>query len=221
MLGVMLAATVAVALISYPVAAWMGVRPGAKGTFAQAVLRGNLAFVGLPIIYELPDVTLAGGLSLRAAAVLTVAPMMVLFNITSVMALLASRHQVGWAMAGPLLKQLASTPPLVASLAGLGWAWAGWALPTMLDQALGSLGEMALPLGLLGVGGSLVTVNLGGKWATPLAAALLKTLAAPALGWLVGRWVGLGPVELKTVMIFLAAPTAVVSFTVASELKGD
>ncbi|PAW87283.1 MAG: hypothetical protein B9S26_14460 [Opitutia bacterium Tous-C4FEB] len=221
MLGVMLVATVAVALISYPVAAWMGVRPGAKGTFAQAVLRGNLAFVGLPIIYELPDVTLAGGLSLRAAAVLTVAPMMVLFNITSVMALLASQHKVGWAMAWPLLKQLASTPPLVASLAGLSWAWAGWTLPTMLDQALGSLGEMALPLGLLGVGGSLVTVNLGGKWATPLAAALLKTLAAPALGWLVGRWAGLGPVELKTVMIFLAAPTAVVSFTVASELKGD
>jgi predicted permease len=69
MLGVMLAATVAVALLSYPVAAGMGVRPGAKGTFAQGVLRGNLAFVGLPIIYELPDVTLAGGLSLRTAAV--------------------------------------------------------------------------------------------------------------------------------------------------------
>ena len=73
MLGGMMAATLAVLALGY-VVAWLMRVPGAVvGTFVQGAFRGNLAFVGLPIIYALPDVTLAGGISLRAAAVLTVA----------------------------------------------------------------------------------------------------------------------------------------------------
>ena len=221
MLGAMLLATVGVMAAGYAVARLMGVPGTAAGTFVQGAFRGNLAFVGLPIIYAMPDVTLNGGMSLRIAAVLTVAPMMVFFNVAGVIVLLLSQHRAGWTMVGPVLKQLATTPPLVASLAGIGCALAGWELPAAVSKTFGSLGEMALPLGLLGVGGTLVTVKLGDAWRTPLAVALLKTAAAPALGWMVGRWWGLGPVELNAMMILLATPTAVVSFTMAAELKGD
>jgi predicted permease len=37
----------------------------------------------------------------------------------------------------------------------------------------------------------------------------------------VGRALGLGAAELKLVLILLACPTAIVSYTVALELKGD
>ena len=80
---------------------------------------------------------------------------------------------------------------------------------------------MALPLGLLGVGGSLVTVKLGARWRTPLASALVKTALSPVLGWLVGRALGLGAAELKMVLILMACPTAIISYTMALELKGD
>jgi predicted permease len=80
---------------------------------------------------------------------------------------------------------------------------------------------MALPLGLLGVGGALVTANLGAMWRQPLGAALVKTCGGPALGWMAGRMIGLGAMESKLVMILLATPTATVSYTVALELKGD
>ncbi len=221
MLGGMMAATLAVLALGYAVA-WLMRVPGAvAGTFVQGAFRGNLAFVGLPIIYALPDVTLAGGISLRAAAVLTVAPMMIFFNVGGVVVLLLSQHRIGWGMLGPFLRQLATTPPLLASLAGIGCALAGWELPTVVNKTFGALGEMALPLGLLGVGGSLVTVRLGAAWRTPLIVALLKTVAAPALGWVAGRALGLGAVELKTVLIFLATPSAVISYTMAAEMKGD
>jgi len=221
MLGVMLAATGLAVFAGYLVA-WLRRVPGAAaGTFVQGGFRGNLAFVGLPIIYAMPDTPLAWGVSVRTAAILTVAPMMVVYNIAGVIVLLLSQHRLGWAMLGPFLKQLATTPPLLATLAGIGYALAGWTLPQAVDKALTSLGEMALPLGLLGVGGSLVTVRLGGAWRTPLAAALVKTVVAPALGWAVGRALGLGALELKMVMIFLACPTAVISYTMAIELKGD
>jgi len=90
-----------------------------------------------------------------------------------------------------------------------------------VDKTFAALGEMALPLGLLGVGGSIVTSKLGGAWRWPLASALVKTVAAPLLGWGVGCWLGLGAAELKIVMILMACPVAVVSYTMALEMKGD
>jgi malate permease and related proteins len=221
MLGVMLGATALVVVTGYAVAWLLRVPAAARGTFVQGSFRGNLAFVGLPVIYSLPDEPLAGGVSVRAAAIVTVAPMMVFYNVAGVVVLLLSQHVLSWRMFRPFLKQLFTTPPLLATLAGMGFALAGWRLPRAIDQTFEALGQMALPLGLLGVGGSLITVKLGANWRRPLVAALLKTALCPLLGWGVGRALGLGGLELKTVMILLACPTAVISYTVALEMKGD
>ena len=221
MLGAMLGATLLVILVAYLVAWSLRVPGAALGTFVQGAFRGNLAFVGLPIVYALPDTQLAGGLSARTATLVTVAPMMVTYNIAAVVVLLLSQHPLNFRMAIPFVKQLATTPPLIATLAGILFAVQGWALPPAVDKTFTALGEMALPLGLLGVGGSIVTAQLGEAWRPALGSALMKTLAAPALGWIVGRWLGLGAVEMKLIMILLAAPTAVVSYTMALEMKGD
>lgn len=221
MLGAMLAATGGVVMVGY-LFSWLLAVPGpAVGTFVQGAFRGNLAFVGLPIIYALPDTLFANGLSVRTAAVVTIAPMMVLYNILGIVVLLLSQHRLGWAMVVPFLRQFATTPPLLATIAGIGFAVMGWSLPSAVDKTFSSLGEMALPLGLLGVGGSLVTVKLGGAWRVPLVSAVLKTAICPLLGWVAGRWLGLANEELRLVLIFLACPTAVISYTMAIELKGD
>ena len=221
MLGVMFGATCGLIGAGYVVGLLLRVPGAALGTFVQGGFRGNLAFVGLPIIYSLPDSPLLPGVSIRTAAILTVAPMMVFYNTAGVVVLLASQHKLSWRMVLPFLKQLATTPPLLATFAGMGFAVMGWTLPSAVDKTFTALGEMALPLGLLGVGGSLVTVNLGANWRQPLAAALVKTMLSPLLGWIVGRALGLGGLELKMVLILMACPTAVVSYTVALELKGD
>jgi len=213
--------TVAVIVVSYGIAWWLRIPGPSMGTFVQGAFRGNLAFVGLPIIFSFPDETLVWGVSVRTAAVLTLAPMMVVYNIAGVVVLLFSQHKLGWSMAKPFLKQLATTPPLLATIAGIGVALSGWPLPAPVEKTFVALGEMALPLGLLGVGGSLVTVKLRGNWRWPLAAAALKTMVAPVLGWFVGRWFGLAGVELKVLMVLLACPTAIISYTMVLELKGD
>jgi malate permease and related proteins len=221
MLGVQLAGTALVMAAAYLIAWLMRVPGTAMGTFVQGSFRGNLAFVGLPIIYALPDTPIAGGLSARTAAVITVAPMMVFYNTAGVVVLLLSQHPPHWRMILPFLKQLASTPPLIATLAGILFAVMGWTLPAAVDKTFEALGEMALPLALLAVGGALMTVKLGANWPPPLAAALVKTVLSPFFGWMVGRWLGLGGVELKMILLLMATPTAVISYTVAAELKGD
>jgi predicted permease len=221
MFSVMLGATALLILAGYLWAWLVGVPGPAMGTFVQGAFRGNLVFVGLPIIYSLPDSVLAGGMSARTAALVTVAPMMVFYNVVAVIVLLLSQHTMSWRMLWPFLKRLAVTPPLLATFAGMGFALAGWTLPAAVDKTFTALGEMALPLGLLGVGGSLVTGKLGPRWPWPLAAALLKIALGPMLGWVVGRALGLGALELKLVMILMACPTAFVAYTIAVEMKGD
>ncbi|MDB6094263.1 MAG: Membrane transport protein [Verrucomicrobia bacterium] len=221
MLTSMLAATAVVVLIGYAVAWIMRVPGRAMGTFVQGGFRGNLAFVGLPIIYSLPDLPMADGSSTRTAVVLTVAPMMVIYNVGGVVVLLLSQHALGWRMLRPLAKQLATNPPLLATIAGIIFMVEGWTLPSSVDKTFTALGEMALPLGLLGVGASLITVKLGGAWRQPFAAALIKTAVSPAIAYAVGRSFGLSAWELKLVMILMATPTAIISYTVALEMKGD
>ena len=221
MLLAMLVGTLLSIGVGYLVVWAMRVPEAAAGTFVQGAFRGNLAFVGLPIIFSLPDAPLAGGLSARTAAVITVAPMMVFYNVAGVVVLLLSQHPLSWKMVRPFLKQLATTPPLLATIAGVSFALMGWKLPASVDKTFASLGEMALPLGLLGVGGSIVTSRFGGAWQRPLGSALVKTVASPLLGWSVGRGMGLGALELKMVMILMACPVAIVSYTMALEMKGD
>jgi malate permease and related proteins len=213
--------TILVVVTAY-LAVWIMRVPGAlAGTLVQGSFRGNLAFVGLPIIFALPDTPIAGGMSVRAAAVVVVGPTLVAYNFLGVIVLLLSQHKLGWAMVKPFVRQLAMTPPLIATVAGIVFAVAGWTLPVPVDKALTALGEMALPLGLLGVGGALMTVETGFFGKASWAAALIKTAISPLIGWAVGSFLRLDPLALKLLLILLATPTAVVSYAVAVELKGD
>lgn len=215
------AGTVVVIGLAYGVAALLRVPGAAMGTFVQGAFRGNLAFVGLPVIFALPDAALAGGLTVRSAAVIAVAPTMVLYNIAGVVVLLLSQHKLGLAMVKPFVRQLLVTPPLLATVAGIAFAALGWRLPAAVDRTLFALGEMALPLGLLGVGGSLVTVDRSASWRGPGVSALIKTAVSPVIGWALGRWWGLEPAALQVAMILMACPTAIISYTMVLALKGD
>lgn len=217
----MLAGTLVLIGLAYATAVFLRVPGLVQGTFVQGAFRGNLAFAGLPIIFALPDTALAGGLTVRSMAVLLVAPAMVLYNIAGVCVLLLSQHRWGLGIVRPLLRQLPATPPLLATVGGLGFAALGWHLPRALEHALTGLGEMALPLGLLSVGGSLVTLKLADDWRASGMSVLLKSAVSPAIGWLLGWWWGLEPAALQVVMILMACPTAIVSYTMVVELKGD
>lgn len=217
-MGLVLAAGI---VAGYLVARLMRVPGAAMGTFVQGAFRGNLAFVGLPIVFALPNMPVLGGLPLHSAAILVVAPTMAIYNLGAVVVLVASQHAFGWRAMKPIVKQLAVTPPLLATLAGIGFAAMGWTLPHAIAQTMEALGEMALPLGLLGVGGSLVTARFGDAWRAPVASALVKTVGGPLFAWGASRVAGLGAAETSLLTILAASPTAIVSYTMAVEMKGD
>ena len=213
--------TVLVATVIGGVLAWYcagacGAGRAARGTFVQAAFRGNLYFISLPVIvYASP-----GHPEVRSAALIASAPVILLYSIAAVLVLEASRSTPGAGCAG-LWRSLATNPQLLACVIGLALAASGAGLPPSLERSLDALGRMALPLALLGIGGSLIGAHIGSRLRPVFGAALIKTALLPLLGFGFGWLLGLAPEQLRSALILLSTPTASASYVLARQLGGD
>lgn len=213
-LGVMAGATLAVAALGWLASGAMKLRWSERGTFTQAFFRGNLAFVGLPILLKAPGVD-------ATALMLLLAPMMLLYNLLAVAALVASRHGLGWATVRPLAGEWLRNPIIWASaLGGLAYA-RGWVLPGALGETVGLLGKMSVPLALVTIGAVLAALPTGAWRGATWAAVAGKVVLSPLLGWGLAAWLGIAGAERLMLLVGLACPTAVVSYTMAGEMGGD
>jgi len=221
MVEVMLLGTVLTTLAAFGISRLLRLTAPEAASLVQGSYRGNLVFVGLPLVFALPDVPLAGGLGLHRAAVLVIAPVMLLYNVMAILVFMLAQRQLSWSMMRPLLAGIARTPPFIAIVVGLVFTFAGWRMPFAAARSFDMLGEMVLPFGLIGLG-----MTLGGTrnlecWRPSTVGALVKTVLSPLIGWTLGHFYSLDPMPLKLVVIMMATPTALVSFTFAMELKGD
>ena len=218
--ALMCAATVPVIVCGIGYARWARLGPAAAGTFVHVAMRGNLAYVGLPILLFLAA---AGGPAAPrpAQVVLAFAPFVLFQNVVSISLLLAGHQPFGLAMVRDLARGIVTNPLLVAVALGLLASVAGLSLPAPLGPTLGTVGAMASPLALIGIGGSLLTVPLRDHWGNAALGAVLKVAVVPLTGFWLGRWLGLPRDELVIALVFLACPTAVASHPLVIQLGGD
>jgi hypothetical protein len=220
--AVMAGATLLALGIGYLVAKLRRVPAESIGSFLHAAIRGNLAYIGLPVV-ALALAAHAGPAAeeLGKVALLAMAPLVVITNTLGVLLLLVGHQRAGGAMWREIGWQLATNPLLLAVGAGVACAGLGLRLPGWLLQSVAILGAMALPLALLCIGGTLMVMPLRGKRTSAFIASALKVAVLPLLGWPLGRWAGLSLDELRITLLFLACPTAAASFTLAGKLGGD
>ena len=213
---------VACILVAYLIGWIMRIPLTSLGSFVQASFRGNLFYVGLPVVmfalsHRLtPDV--------EALAVLVIAPMSILFNIISVLVLLVGNPHTrdgNSKIMMTLMVKIMTNPLLLAVILGIVYSFSGLKVPSFLERALSTIGQMSLPLALLGIGATLKFNELKNGLLSASMASLIKILLAPLVGFLVARSWNLSPVELQITLIYLACPTAVASFVMAEQLKGD
>jgi predicted permease len=97
---------------------------------------------------------------------------------------------------------------------------AGIRLPLFLERSFGIVGDMALPLALLIIGGSLKTAP-GRQIQLVTFSTAFKLLLLPLTGFLVFRALGVFPTQAETAVILLASPSATVTYVMATEMGGD
>lgn len=219
--GLLVLATLLSALLAWVVSCTLRLPRQARGAFIQGSARANNAFVGLPVIlYALSE----HGPAVEALATVSLAPAIVFYNVFSVSVLLAYSEKDGLrpAVAARLyLKQLITNPLILSCVIGLVLNRAGMQFPVAIQRSLATLGNAALALALLSIGSTLSFKGLGERIGLTSVAASIKVFAQPLIGLGLALLWAVPAVERQILLIYLACPTAVVSFVMADMFGSD
>src|SRR5690606_28816894 len=215
------AATAAAIVAALALAVAGGLHPASRGTFMQGVFRGNLTFIGLPVVLYAFAGAAEASAAAEANALLAFGPMVVLYNVLAVLVLLLFAERRDSGVARELALGLLTNPILLACVAGLAFSLTGIALPTMVERSFAAVGQMALPLALICRGGTLCSTPLQGSLGWAVAGSLLKVGLVPGIGLLLAWWIGLSGDQTRIVLILLACPTASASYVLVRQMKGD
>ncbi len=219
---VVLAGTIGSIVAAYVVAAVIRMPAGSIGSFVQGAFRSNLLYVGLPIIiYSFTNGGDFNADNMKKLAIVLMAPLIPIYNVAAVLALLAGRHKLDRSVPLKMLRQIFANPILLACVAGGVYLLVFPPLPIVVVRACTAVGQIALPLALICIGATLVQGRIAGRYLYAFAGSVIKIILSPVLGLLAARLLGLGPAETKVALILLACPTATVSYVMAEQLGGD
>jgi predicted permease len=202
-----------VGTVAYLLARILKLAPDRTATFVQTSFHGNLGYVGLAVVFY----TL-GPEGRGAASVL--AGFLILFqNVASIgmFTFVASGDQRFDLHA---MGKFLGNPIILATLLGLLSSAAGVRVPHFLERSFDIVGDMALPLALLIIGGSLKPAP-GRRIQLVSISTAFKLLLLPLTGLLLFNAMGVGPTQAETAIILLASPSATVTYIMASEMGGE
>lgn len=213
--------TIGIIVIGYAVARVLGLASWQRGTFIQGAFRGNLAFIGIPIlVYALRDLDAEVAASIIAKAVFVFAPIMILYNVAAVLVLTHGQDGESSRMV-TTIRKVVTNPLILAAVVGLLLYIFPIDLPGFASDTLRFIGRTAAPMALICVGGGMALTSMEGRYRSATYSALLKTAATPVLAYLISLPFNLGEMETLILMVFTAAPTAVASYVMARQLNGD
>ncbi len=207
------------------IVAYFAVRPlkipaASVGTFVQGAFRGNLMYIGLPILlysyaFNPQKDTLIN------TAVLVLAFLVPVYNIAAVIVLLASQHSLNRMIFGKILRQVITNPVVIATVVAFLYKPVFHIFPLALERTADAIGNIALPLALLGIGGAIAEGKIEEHKGPAFMCSVIKCFLTPAIGLLFVYLLNLNSDEARIALIYLATPTAVVTYVMADQLEGD
>jgi len=213
-IGSILAVTVTF-LISYAYTALRNYPAAARGVFSQGAFRGNIAYVGLAIVFN------ALGQSGLTRAGILMGFIVPFLNLYAILALLWPHRATTDRGAAYMLRQVAFNPLILASFAGILWSFFAIPTPLLLERSLKIATGMALPLALLAIGGSFSIERLRGDLFTAALAAGAKLVWMPLLAAGILLGLGVGGTDLEIGVLIAGTPAATANYIMAQQLKGD
>ncbi|WP_305046234.1 AEC family transporter [Geoalkalibacter sp.] len=202
--------------LSYGYAALRGYPPAARGAFSQGAFRGNLAYVGLAIVFNA-----YGSEGLTRAGIL-MGFLVPVLNFFAILALLLPHHGTSGNQGARFwLRQLLLNPLILASFAGIAWSFLHLPMPLILERTLRIATGMSLPLALLAIGGSFALDRLRGDLLRAFLAAGIKLVWLPLLAGGILLLFGVRGEDLAIGVLFAATPAATATYIMAHQMKGD
>jgi len=181
---------------------------GEAGTFGLNAAFGNTAMIGIPLV-----LAFYGEAGLAQLLAIVGLHSLILLPIGTIVGEIAQSGRA------PVLKILKSTlvsvsqnPIVIAVTLGFVVYQAQIPVPEAARRFLQMTGLAAAPTALFCLGATLVAFDARRDWPSALLCSALKLLCMPLLVWLVGRAIGLPPLQMAVALLAAAMPTGANAF---------
>jgi len=217
----LLAGSLATLVISWGLSSSMTLNKKSITAFMQASFRGNLAFIGLPIVLMVVAHERTSSQDLEGQIYLLLAPGIIFYNLAAVLLIQYGVQVENRNVRGLLLKELSKNPLILSILCGVGFGSMGFTVSEVVQTILALMSQAVLPMALIGVGASL-SLNRG-LLLEPVGwvAGVMKVGVNPFCGYLAAKAIGLSDEETRMLVILMAAPTATSAFILSGQLGSD
>lgn len=179
----------------------------------QGIYRSNFVLFGLQV-----TASICGDQGLGMATVL-IAVIVPMYNILAVV-LFETYRQNGIKIKS-LLKGIIKNPLVIASALGLLSVLCKLRLGDVLEDALKSISQMATPMSLILLGGTVTLAGVKRYWKYTAVCSVGRLIIIPAVFLSGAVLLGFRGNGLVALMVMLGSPTAVSSFPMASQMGGN
>lgn len=186
-----------------------------RGVFIQGAYRSNYAIVGLAIISNLLGSSALGKASIILAFVLP------LYNVLAVIVLTIPLRKEKEVNLRSSLISIILNPLILAVIIALPFSYLKIQLPQMILSTGTFLSDLALPLALVGIGGSLNLENIKKASGLAFTASLIKIIVIPVVLTYGAYLFGFRGDDLGIMFVMFACPTAIVSFIMAEAMGAN
>jgi hypothetical protein len=94
-------------------------------------------------------------------------------------------------------------------------------IPSVINSTVGFLSELALPLALVGIGGSLNLQNIKKAQGLAFTSSAIKVILVPLILTLGAYYFGFRGIDFGIMFVLFASPTAIVSFIMAEAMGSN
>lgn len=188
--------------------------PEDKSAFIQGAFRGNYAIVGLALISNLFGNDALGKATLILAFLLPV------YNVLAVIVLTVPKHQ-GKINFISMFREIILNPLILAVVFALPFSYFKLKLPEIFITTGNYFADLALPLALVGIGGSLNIQNLKRASTLAFSSSIIKIVVLPLLLTFLAIFLGYRNDDLGIMFIVFACPTAIASFVMADVMGAN
>lgn len=179
----------------------------------QGIYRSNFVLFGLQVTASICG---TGNLGMTTLLISVIIPM---YNVIAVILFEIYRNEK--VEVKKLLKGIVTNPLIIASILGLLVLLFEIRFPVLVEDTMGALAQMATPMSLLLLGGTVSVAGIKKYWKYTFVATLGRLVIVPTVFLMLAVMLGYRNSDLVALMVMYGSPTAVSSFPMASSMGGN
>ena len=201
-------------LISIPIK-----NKGMRGEFIQAAYRSSAAILGIAFVTNI-----YGSAAMSPLMIIGTVP---LYNIFAVLILTLTAEddredqKITAGLVLKIAKGIVTNPIIIGIAAGFLWSALKLPYPTVMQKTVGSVSQVATPLGLMAMGGAFEFRSVRGVLKPAVIATAMKLVGFTAVFMPVAIALGFRESELVGILIMLGSASTVTCYTMAVNMKHD